>query len=404
MSAQNSTELSRIFSAPIALITLGGLFAINAVSLDGPIVAVPAISEQFSVGKGQAQLITSLFLLGYALAHIPIGLLGDRFGRRPVILIGMILTVILALGACFAPTLESLIAIRFLQGMATASGGLLSRAIVRDVSHGREAARLTSQAFSVLAVLIIIAPLLSGMILELLGWRYVFGLVFAYASGLTFLTIKYVPETFQTADRSVTPFNQLQSSVTTFFGSQQAVVATLLGSMVFATYFIFATIGASVMEDVYSKPASLFGILFALCAAVQLLGAQLNARLVKKWGVARMLLIAFALSFAGVLTCTISLFAGLSSLIVFVAVGCLFAMSHGMTLPNSIALTLDPLPREAGFAASLHGMVQSTLGASVSLIATRFYSGTSDNALMMFAIFGMLNLAAFVLYRMARRD
>ncbi len=399
VNTPRSADLSKLFSNPIALFTLGGLFALNAVSLDGPIVAVPAISEQFSVSKGQAQLITSIFLLGYAIAHIPIGLLGDRFGRRPVVLIGMGLTIILAFAACMAPTYESLISIRFLQGMTTASGGLLSRAIIRDVSEGRAAAQLTSKVLSILSALIILAPLLSGVVLEMLGWRYVLSLVFLYVSALTLLTVKYIPETFDTSDRSQTPQQQLVSSTRAFFSSRQAIFASFLGGMVFATYFIFATIGASVIEDVYAKPASLFGLFFAISAAMQLTAAQLNARLVRKWGVDRMLVIAMSLSLLGVTVSAVMWHFSVLPLFGFVMMGCLFSMSHGISLPNSIALTLDPMPHQAGFAASLNGMFQTGLTALVSLLVAQAYAGTLENTALLFVIFGCFNLIAFGLYR-----
>lgn len=397
MSQHSHAQKSAVFSTPASMMALGGLFALNAVSLDAPLIAIPAIASQFGVSSGQAQLVLVLFLLGFALAHIPIGLLGDRFGRRPVILVGMVLTTVLAFVSIFAPSFEVLLSARFAQGMTSACGGLLCRAMIRDVASGKEdVSRLTSNALSILAVLIVIAPLLSGFLLDTFGWQAVLAIVFCYALTVTSLTFFVIPETFQPEAITLSPIEQFKVSGAAFMASRQSIFAALLGAIVFSTYFIYSTIGASVMVDIYAMKASAFAPIFALSASLQFLAAKLNGRMVQKHGVNFMLSLALICSFTALILVLIMALSGQLPLFGFVLAGILFTVSHGLTLPNSIALTLDPLPAVAGFAASIHGMLQTGLAALVGIFVSAVYAGTTGSVLFLFGFFGLLNVVIFL--------
>ena len=381
------------------MITLGGLFAVNAMGLDSPNVAIPGIAEHFGVERGQAQLVTVFFLLGYAIAHIPIGLLGDRFGRRPVILIGLAIAILMSLATVFAPNLEVLLAARFLQGASTCSAGLLSRAIVRDVASGTRASQLTSNSLSVLATLIIVSPLLAGYLMHVSGWRAVLCLVSGYLIVLFILTTALIKETMHTERHSSHPWMQFKQSARAFLNSPQSLLASFLGGIAFGTYFIFSNVGASLVVDAYDLPASLFGALFALAAAVQLVVSIFNSRQVARRGAPAMLRLAAGFSLAGVGLCLYWAAAGGVSLQVMVAIAICFTITHVLVLPNSIALTLDPLPKTAGFAAAIHGMLQTGSAAIVGFVVSFFYDGTAETVLVVYAAFGALTLLTFIVGR-----
>ncbi len=399
LDGKDQKHPTTVFSKPAAMLTLGTLFAVNAVSLDGPLVAIPAIAEHFGVNSGQSQLILALFLLGYALGHIPSGLLGDRFGRRPVILIGMTLTALFAFLAVIAPNFEILLGARFAQGLCAATGGLLAKAMIRDVaSSGTEASRLSSNALSYLAILIIIAPLLSSFFLAMFNWRAVMAIVFGYFIIVTSLTAIFIPETLNkdASQNNRSSWQQFKDSFRAFVSSPQSYSATIYGAILFSTYFIFATAGASVIVDVYGLSASYFGPVFAVIAVAQFAVSMINSRIVSKLGIFKVLTIAISFSVLAALTTAASLISGHLPLFIFVLIGFLLSLSHGLTLPNSIALTLDPLPKSAGFAASIHGMVQTGLAALVGILVSNIYNGTQENILMLFLVFALLNCLAFI--------
>lgn len=390
---------SAIAYQPIAVWTLGGLFSANAVGLDSPIVAVPDISSYFSVGQGDAQLVIVLFLAGYAAGHIPMGLLGDRFGRRPVILSGLTIAAILSILAVFAPTFEVLLISRFLQGVATCAAGLLSRAVIRDVASGVIASKLTSSAMLVLAILIITTPLLSAFVLYVANWRFVLAVTSLYLIVMIALTYFLIPETMQTRKHESHPWQQFKDSAKSFLQSQQSIHASLLGAIAFATFFIFSAAGASLIVEVYELPASYFGVIFALTAFVQLLASAYNSRRVAVLGQFRILRRALAFSVLGLLISTLSIAFGDTPLVVLIIIASAFAISHALILPNSIAITLDPLPATAGFGAAIHGMLQTGMAAFAGLIVAFVYDASVETVLAVYCGFALSTIAILILGR-----
>ncbi len=386
------------------MMTLGGLFAVNAVSLDIPLISIPAVTEHFGLAPGKGQAIAVAFLLGYALAHIPVGMLGDRFGRRPVILIGMSLAAAFALVACMAPSFNILVAARFAQGLASASGGLLARAIMRDVASGAVASRLTSNALAILTILIIVLPLASTLILDATGWRGVFGIVFVFAALVSYLTYKFIPETFSKRQIAISPWTQLRSNVRDLLGAPRSIFAAYLGGIFFATYFVFTATCASALVDIYDLPATYFAPIFALMSACQFVAALLNGRFVIRAGMLKMLrygagvvLCALALSAAFLLTGHFPLFG-------LIVVGLLFSISVGFMLPNSIALTLEPLPQVAGFAASILGMFQTGMAALVGFAVSIIYDGSAPSLFSAFCLFGTISCVSYILFMRTFRE
>lgn len=386
---------STVFSQPVAMLTLGGLFAANAVSLDVPIIAIPAIAEQFGVTSGQAQMVTILFLLGFALGHIPMGLLSDRFGRKPVIIWGLITASLMSVIAILAPTFEVLMASRFIQGVSTCAGAMLARAMVRDVASGTAASKLNSKALSYLAVLIVVMPLLSGLILQFSNWRWVLALVAVYVIAVLLMTWFFVPETMHTDKHNGHPWAQFISSLKSFFATKQSMIASLLGGLAFGTYFIFVNVGSSMIVDVYNLPAASFALIFALSAALQFSASLLNTKLVETQGTQFVLRLALTTCVMAITMCVFWIIIGLPSLVAVIGIAFCFTITHGLVLPNSIALALDPLPKTAGFAAAIHGMLQTGLAALIGLIASSFYDGQIVTVLYLFAILGSVTLLCF---------
>lgn len=391
-----SADVQTVFSKPVAMLTLGGLFAANAVSLDGPVVSIPEIAAQFGISSGQAQMVTVLFLLGFALGHIPMGLLGDRFGRKPVIIAGLTIAGVMSVITVIATSFEVMLAARFCQGVATCAASMLARAMVRDVASGAQASKLNSKALSFLALFIVIAPLLSGVLLEVSGWRSVMGLVSAYIVSLLLLTLFFVPETMHTEKHTAHPWRQFLFSLKSFFETRQSIMAALLGAIAFSTYFIFVNIGSSMIVDVYGLPASRFALIFAFCAVFQLCASMLNTYLVGKRGPAFVLRLAKWVCLGAIVISFYGLILGRPPLALIVLIALCFSVTHGLVLPNSIALALDPLPKTAGFASAIQGMMQTGLAAIVGFVASGFYDGQIKTVLLLFAVFGGLTLTVFI--------
>ena len=157
----------------IALIAM--LFATIAFSIDAMLPALPEIAQELTpADPNKAQLIVTSFVLGMGLGTLFAGPLSDSFGRRNVILAGAVLYCAASAVAMIAPSLETVLAARVVQGLGAAGPRVVSLALVRDLYKGREMARIMSFAMMIFMVAPAAAPLLGQQIISLAGWHAIF--------------------------------------------------------------------------------------------------------------------------------------------------------------------------------------------------------------------------------------
>jgi len=134
------------------IITLGLLTAVAALTVDLSLPAIPAMVDALDTTLSRGQQIVGVFMVGMACGQIPAGLFADRLGRLPFLYVGMVVFTLAAIVAATAVDMDVLLRARFVQGFGAASAIVLSRAIVRDVSSGKESARLMSLMTMILSV------------------------------------------------------------------------------------------------------------------------------------------------------------------------------------------------------------------------------------------------------------
>ncbi|NBS43775.1 MAG: MFS transporter, partial [Acetobacteraceae bacterium] len=148
--------------------------AIGPFSIDMYLPALPMLGEALGSTAGAAQASLAVFFLGMALGQIFYGPLADRYGRRLPLFIGLSVYTLASLACALAPNIESLIAARLLQALGGCTGMVISRAVVRDVTDERGAIRLMAKLMLVMGVAPIIAPIIGGALLGVIGWRGIF--------------------------------------------------------------------------------------------------------------------------------------------------------------------------------------------------------------------------------------
>ena len=126
------------------IILLTCLTGITPLSIDMPLAGLPALALSFGETEGRAQLVIGVFLAGFAMAQLVLGPISDRFGRLPVLFVGLAIYTVAGLVCLFAETLTTLLAARFVQGVAACAGPVAARAIVADVHEGADAQRAMS--------------------------------------------------------------------------------------------------------------------------------------------------------------------------------------------------------------------------------------------------------------------
>jgi DHA1 family bicyclomycin/chloramphenicol resistance-like MFS transporter len=165
--------------APGFLVLVTSLVAMGVASMALYVPSLPAIQAEFGVLPSDTQLTLTLFFLGFSGGQLLFGPLSDRFGRRPVLLVGLSLYMVISLSCAFATSIEVLQVGRFLQGFVACVGPVVGRAVVRDAFSGKAAAAAFSVLGTALAVVPAVAPILGGQIQTHIGWRSSFYLLAA---------------------------------------------------------------------------------------------------------------------------------------------------------------------------------------------------------------------------------
>ncbi|WP_082305327.1 multidrug effflux MFS transporter [Leucobacter japonicus] len=348
------------------LLILALLSAVAPFATDLYLPSFLAIGHEFEATPTGVQLTLTAFLLGIAAGQLVFGPLSDRFGRRPLLLIGAAVLVASSLGAVYAPSLGMLIGARLLQGMSGAAGMVLSRAIISDLARGAAVARAMSLMMIVTGVAPVIAPLVGGLFADALGWRGVLAIVLGIAAIMLVAAIFGVRESLTPARRAElaqaklalgSPLRDLLSRQYLGYTVAFASAFTAMMAYISASPFLYQSlIGVSELQ---------YGLLFGL-NALGLMGASaISARWVGRIPPRR--LISFGLSgvvvgSVAVVCCAIAPITPWSiAAAVFVVVA-----SLGFVLGNSTALALGAVPRAAGSASALLGALQFGLAALAS--------------------------------------
>lgn len=371
------------------IILLGLLAAIGPLSIDTYLPGMPAIAADFGVTSSLVQQSVSAYFLGLAAGQIICGPFSDRFGRRPVLFIGIGLYIAATLACVMAPTIGVLIAGRGLQGIGASATPAAGRAVIRDIWSGDQAARAMSFVMMVMAFAPLVAPILGGQIFTWFGWRAIFWLMVGFGALLIILVHFRLPETNGPERRSGVNLAAYFRAYGRLLTNQPAWGYLLAGGLSYATMFAYITGSPAVYIEIFGVKPVYFGFFFALNVVGLTLGNWLNSRFVGQLGYLRMLGIGTGLSAVGVLAllaCSLTATGGLIAVVVtlFIAIA-----PVGMNGANAIAGMLNLYPKNAGAASAMFGVFQFGLGAAAGVLVGALYSGTPvAMALSMFAMAG----------------
>ncbi len=378
------------------IITLGLLTTMAALTVDLSLPAVPAMVEALSTSLSKGQQIIGIFIGGMALGQIPAGLVSDRIGRLPVMYAGMTLFAIGATGAAMADNIELMLLARFVQGAGASSAIVLSRAIVRDIASGKEAAKLMSLMTMIFTAAPVIAPTIGALLVTQWGWRAPF-IAIAISGFLILFAIRSNISETHIPVSGEHPVRQLISSFSEFFSHRQSIFGLLLIILPPAGFMSMIALSAALAVEVYGYSITAFGLIFATAGISILAGAAINRLLVTR--LESMQLIAIGVALFGISGLQLLIMAWLNQapFAWLWSCVCLFMFTVAIVMPNAMVLALDPLPKIAGVASSIIGTLQNILGASGALVGAMIYDGTVRNAVIIMGAVGVLVVCVFVL-------
>lgn len=369
------------------VLVLGFLTGLAAVTVDMSLPAIPAMATELATSLSLGQQIVTWFMVGIALGQLPAGLVSDRIGRMPVLYTGVAVFTLAGIVCALSTSIEVMLAGRFVQGLGAAVGIVISRAIVRDIASGAQAARLLTIMVMIFTAAPMLAPMAGSFLVMLAGWRAPFAVIAVLGAVMLYSANRELSETREPS-REHHILRQLGLSLREFFRHRQSILGVALLVLCAGGFMAVITGSSSLIIGIYGMPVASFGFIFALAGLSILVGSTLNRRLLR---------VHSSLAVAGVGTSLIGFASAQMLLIAWLGHAplwwlwgnvCLYMVGGGLLMSNATAIALDPLPAVAGVAASIIGTLQNLAAALSSLVSTLLYDGTVSNVVINMGVCG----------------
>ncbi|WP_188945511.1 multidrug effflux MFS transporter [Polymorphobacter multimanifer] len=381
------------------LLLLGALTAFGAMTIDLYLPTLPVIARDFGATPAAVQLTFTAFFIGMAAGQLVYGPVSDRMGRRPAILFGCVLYVVASLACAFAPTIEWLVAGRFVQALGCCAGMVVARAVVRDRYDHRDSARIFSLLVLVLAVAPMIAPSVGGWLGAGVSWRAGFVALALFGGCIVAVVFWRLDESRSAATEAKARGEKWWESYADLFRHRRLMGYVLVGAANGATLFGYIATAPDLVIDVWGFTSGQFSMIFAFIAFGVIGSSQVNRALLKRHSPDAVLAVAVlvaALFGLGVLGLAL---AGAGH---WWMIGAFFAVltSNGFIAANALAGALNVDPLRAGATSGLYGAGNFAVGAVASAVAAVLHDGTALPVSLVMAV--ALIGAALAYYGLAR--
>ena len=345
----------------LIVLILALLLGLQPVTTDLYLPALPAITQGFGAGMGQAQLTLTALLLAFGLSQLVWGPLSDRFGRRPILLWGMAAYTASSVACALAPSMAWLIAGRTLQGIAMGAGVMAARAVVRDLFQPAQGATVMSQGLTGLGIIACACAPLGGMLTDWLGWRIALLMLAVFGAATLALVYWRFEETLARPDPhalSARPLIQANLDILrnpVFLTWCALSAGSYLGLFTFlaSSSFVFVTFMG------YSKTA--YGFLMLSMSLSYIVGTFWCRWMLRRTSVHRTVGIAAVLTITGGVSMTALAYAGQGQdwYGAWAVMGpmYIFMLGHGVHQPCGQSGAVAPFPNRAGTASALNGFL-----------------------------------------------
>jgi MFS transporter, DHA1 family, multidrug resistance protein len=400
---------SRVYSCVVQVsrrrfvLFVSAAMSMAAMAIDLLIPAFSDMRKEFGLAEGSSRigLVITVFFLGLAIGQLFYGTLSDRYGRRPMMLVGLGIYIVASIVAGFANSLPLLFAARIVTGIGAAGPRSLAVAMVRDVYEGVEMARLMSFVMTVFMIVPIVAPSFGALLITVLPWQSVLFFPALAGSIVAFLCWK-MPETLPLDRRRSLSFADLRSAAGTVVRNRRTMAYTVVTTLTFSSMASYLGRSQPLIADLYDHERE-FPIIFGVIAGVMAVTTLANSRLIPRFGLQNMLSGATTMLvvFTALLTVVVLATDGKPPLLLLcVLLACIMA-TKGLVMPNANTAAMQPMGAVAGTASSIIGVITSLFGAVLSGLVTRVYDPTARTlALAMFAFaIGSAGCVAYARFR-----
>jgi len=358
------------------VVVIASIMALNPLAMDMMLPALPDISSAFHIlTANRPQAVLSTFLIGFGIGQFVMGPLSDRFGRRPVLLGGMSLYCLASVFAIAAPSFETLLLARALQGLGTSATRVIATSIVRDCYAGRRMASVMSLAMMVFISVPVIAPSFGQAVMLLTQWRGIFIVLTLYGVMALLWSALRMPETLPMSERKSLAIGEVLGAYRQTVTNRQTLGYALAAGGVMGSLFAFVFSSQQIFTEVYGL-GHYFPLAFAAIAGGTAVAGFLNAKFVGRIGmraISHGALVGFVAA-AGMMF--VAAKTQLLPLPLFMALAALMMFAFGLMIANFTALAMEPQGHIAGTASSLYGSITTLLGIGIGTRIGQDYDGT----------------------------
>ena len=358
------------------VVVIASIMALNPLAMDMMLPALPNIRAAFEIADpNRPQLVLSIFLFGFGIGQFAMGPLSDRFGRRPILLGGMVLYALASLLAIGASSFEALLLARAAQGLGTSATRVIATSVVRDCYAGRRMASVMSLAMMVFIAVPVIAPSFGQAVLLLAQWRGIFVVLMLYGMITLIWSALRMPETLPVDMRKSLAVRDVLAAFRQTITNRQTIGYALACGGVWGAMFAFVFTSQQVFTDIF-RLGRYFPLAFAAIATGVAIAGFLNSRIVGRVGmrvISHGALVGFALVAVSMLVAEKT---GMLPLPLFMLLSALMMFFFGLMMANFTALAMEPHGQIAGTASSLYGSITTLLGIGVGMLIGQSYDGT----------------------------
>jgi len=358
--------------------------------------ALPLIRADYGVSGATAQMTLSISMLAIALATLAYGPLSDRYGRRPIVIAGLVIFLAGSALCAAAPDIETLIAGRMLQGAGGAAGMVLARAVVRDMHDRERSAAIIAYLTTAMVLAPMLAPVIGGYLTGYFSWRANFAFAGTVGLILAVLVIARMRESHTTRE----PIHGMKS----FFGGFGRLLRQPIfcgyafhSAFMLSVFFAFMAGGPYVMVDVMKRPVTEYGLYFFAISIGFMAGGLTAARTSERVGIDRMIVLGSTIALIAVAVSVVIMAAGIWHPVAMFGPATVVAYATGLSMPNAQAGAISVDPKATGAASGLSGFIQMIIGAGVAQTVGTIQDGTPYPMLGIMLACAVLGLAAIAL-------
>ena len=341
-------------SASLVVLVLSMLLGLQPVATDLYLPSLPTIRLELGAGMPQMQLTLTALLLAFGVSQLVWGPLSDHYGRKPILLIGLLAFVVASVGSVFATNIEQLIVWRTLQGVAMGAGVMCARAIVRDLYAPVDGARIMSKGLTGLGVIAAFSAPVGGLLAQHMGWRAALAALAVFSAAALAVVALRFEETAPHKGRTV--------GAATLLANARLILAhrtfwayAVLSTVSYAGLFTFLAASSFVFIQVLGHSKTEFALFMTSMTLAYISGTFICRRLLLRFGVQTTVAIAGACTLSAGTTMGLLALAGVQSAWAIMAPFWLFMVGHGVHQPCGQSGAVGPFPQAAGTASALSG-------------------------------------------------